>query len=152
MTMETTEFETLKEDWGELKLDDGIVLRFKQSLAFFFQDVSQPAVVSFRAPVLAESMSPTLLQGAPSAGPFEAASASLAREYRQADWELAANSTSLYELRDGRTLRFTLTPQLVRRYNYFHNSREPYLAVETVTLIELSPPPTPLMPPAGPSS
>lgn len=152
MSRETIEFETLKEAWGELKLDDGIVLRFKQSLAFMFQDTAQSTVVSFRAPVLAESASPNMLQGAPSAGPFDAAQASLAREYHPANWELVASSTSLYELRDGRTLRFTLTPQLVRRYNYFHNSREPYLAVETVTMIELSPPPAPLIPPASPSS
>src|SRR3972149_9599082 len=94
MSMETIVFEALKEDWGELRLDDGIVLRFKQALAFMFQDPAQPTVVSFRAPVLAESTSPSTLQGAPSASPFDAASASLAREALPTRWELVAGAAS----------------------------------------------------------
>ena len=144
------DFKTLEEEWGEVELEDGIVVRIRISMGFAFRP--SPGALRFRYNTAVMSYWPDTAAHAQVLRGKEAKK--VAKVYDQSKFKVIRQAISSYRLADGGMIQLRAEPQEFRLYNEFKDEDEPVIeAGIQVAVVGSGPiPPESAAPPATPSA
>lgn len=127
--VDTTNFRVIEEQWGDYVLPDGIRVRVRWMLAYFWENEGQGAQI--RTNTALSVLSPEDLRGEPN----QEGERETVAEYEAGELEVRAETMGLYLLQDGQLILTRYFPRAVRRTNHFDRNGDPIIEVDAVTEI-----------------